>query len=64
MLSRQLTTILLAMTLVEAIDTRRIHCIAGLRGERAAFVTTRSCRTPSDDLGGGADQLGLRADAG
>jgi hypothetical protein len=50
MLSRQLTTILLAMTLAEAIDTRHIHCIAGLTGDRTAFVTTRSCRTISDDL--------------
>jgi hypothetical protein len=39
-------------------------CVAGLTNNRAAFVTTRSWRTLSDGLGGGADQLGSRADAG
>jgi magnesium chelatase family protein len=40
-LARQITTILLAMTLAEAIQTIRIHRVAGLMGERTAFVTMR-----------------------
>jgi magnesium chelatase family protein len=46
MLARQLTTILPAMTLAEAIETTRIHCVAGLTGDRTAVVTTRPCRAP------------------
>jgi magnesium chelatase family protein len=46
MLARRLTTILPAMTLAEALDTTRIHRVAGRTGERAAFVTTRPCRAP------------------
>jgi magnesium chelatase family protein len=42
MLARRLTTILPAMTLPEAIDTTRIHRVAGL----TALVTTRPCRAP------------------
>jgi predicted ATPase with chaperone activity len=38
------TTILLAMTLPEAIDTSHIHRVAGLTGDRTALVTTRPCR--------------------
>ena len=34
MLARRLTTILLAMTLAAAIETTRIHRIAGLTGDR------------------------------
>jgi predicted ATPase with chaperone activity len=41
MLARRLTTILPAMTLLEAIETTRIHRVAGLTGDRPAFVTTR-----------------------
>jgi magnesium chelatase family protein len=44
MLARRLTTILPAMTLAEAIETTRIHRVAGLTGARTALVTTRSCR--------------------
>jgi magnesium chelatase family protein len=44
MLARQLTTILPAMTLAEAIETTRIHRVAGLTGDRTALVTTRPCR--------------------
>jgi magnesium chelatase family protein len=40
MLARRLTTILPAMTLAEAIETTRIHSVAGLTGAHAAFVTT------------------------
>ena len=43
MLARRLTTIRPAMTLAEAIETTRIHRVAGLTGDRTARVTTRPC---------------------
>ena len=46
MLARHLTAILPAMTLAEAIETTRIHRVAGLTGDRTALVTTRPCRAP------------------
>src|SRR6266581_2985173 len=46
MLARRLTTILPAMTLAEAIETTRIHRVAGRTGDRTALVTTRPCRAP------------------
>jgi magnesium chelatase family protein len=46
MLVRRLTTILPNMTLAEAIETTRIHRVAGVTGDRAAFVPTRPCRVP------------------
>jgi magnesium chelatase family protein len=46
MLARRLTTILPAMTLAEAIETTRIHRIAGFTGDQTALVTTRPCRAP------------------
>jgi magnesium chelatase family protein len=46
MLARRLTTILPAMTLAEALETTRIHSVAGLPGDRMALVTTRPCRAP------------------
>jgi magnesium chelatase family protein len=60
MLARRLTTILPAMTLAEAIETTRIHSVAGLTGARTALVTTHPCRTPRHTIsdvgliGGGA----------
>jgi magnesium chelatase family protein len=48
MLARRLTTILPAMTLAEAIETTRIHSVAGLTGltgDRTAVVKTRPFRT-------------------
>jgi magnesium chelatase family protein len=45
-LARRLTTILPAMTLAEALETTRIHRVAGLTGDRTALVTTRPCRVP------------------
>jgi magnesium chelatase family protein len=42
MLARRLTTIVPAMTLSEALDTNRIHSIAGRNGGRVAVVTPRS----------------------
>jgi magnesium chelatase family protein len=44
-LARRLTTILPAMTLAEAIETTRIHSVAGLTGDRTALVTTRRDRS-------------------
>jgi magnesium chelatase family protein len=46
MLARRLTTILPAMTLAEAIETTRIHRVAGLTCARTALVTTRPFRAP------------------
>jgi magnesium chelatase family protein len=46
MLARRLTTILPAMTLAEAIETTRIHRVAGLTGDRTALVTTCPFRAP------------------
>ena len=54
MLARRLTTILPAMTLAEAIETTRIHRVAGLTGDRTALVTTRPFGAPhqtSSDAG-------------
>jgi magnesium chelatase family protein len=45
-LARRLTTILPAMTLVEALETTRVHRVAGLTGDRMALVTTCPCRAP------------------
>ena len=46
MLARRLTTILPAMTLAEALETTRIHSVAGLTGDRTALVTTRPFLAP------------------
>jgi magnesium chelatase family protein len=46
MSARRLTTILPAMTLAEVIETTRIHRVAGLTGDRTAFVATRPFRAP------------------
>jgi magnesium chelatase family protein len=46
MLARRLTTILPDMTLAEAIETTRIHSVAGLTGNRTACVMTRPFRAP------------------
>src|SRR5215211_4346233 len=45
-LARRLTTILPAMTLAQAIETTRIHRVAGRTGDRTALVTTRPFRAP------------------
>jgi magnesium chelatase family protein len=45
-LARRLTTILPPTTLLEALETTRIHRVAGLTGDRTAWVTTRPCRAP------------------
>jgi magnesium chelatase family protein len=46
MVARRLTTILPAMCLAEALETTRIHRVAGLTGARTALVTTRPFRAP------------------
>jgi predicted ATPase with chaperone activity len=46
MLARRLTTMLPAMTLAEALETTRIHRVAGLTVARTALVTVRPGRAP------------------
>jgi hypothetical protein len=45
-LARRLTTIRPAMPLAEAVETTRIHSVAGRSGDRTTLVTTRPCRAP------------------
>jgi magnesium chelatase family protein len=35
-----------AMTLAEALETTRMHCVAGLTGGRTVLVTSRPFRAP------------------
>jgi magnesium chelatase family protein len=64
--ARRLTTILPAMTLAEALETTRIHSVAGLTGAHTTSVTTRPFRAPhpaiSDAglIGGQVPQPGTR----
>jgi magnesium chelatase family protein len=46
MLARRLATILPDMTLAEAIETTRIHSVAGLTGRHTAVITMRPFRAP------------------
>ena len=46
MLARRLTTIVLALRLAEALETTRMHRVAGRTGARTAVVATRPCRAP------------------
>jgi magnesium chelatase family protein len=46
MLARRLTTILPEMSVAEAIETTRIHSVAGLTDGRTALVTSRPFRAP------------------
>jgi predicted ATPase with chaperone activity len=64
MLARRLTTILPAMTLAEAIETTRLHRVAGLTGDRTTLVTTRPFRAPTTPSPTRADWRRPRADAG
>jgi hypothetical protein len=50
MLARRLTTILPAMSMAEALETTRIHRVAGLTGDRTAAVTARPCRASHHTL--------------
>jgi magnesium chelatase family protein len=64
-LGRRLTPILLAKLVAEAIETTRIHRVAGLTGARTALVTTCPCRAPHHTISDVvADRWGPRADAG
>jgi magnesium chelatase family protein len=45
-LARRLTTILPEMRVAAALDTTRIHRVAGLTDGRTALVTSRPCRAP------------------
>ena len=45
-LARRLTTILPALRPAEALETTRIHRVAGLTGNHPALVATRACRDP------------------
>src|SRR5262245_32103529 len=47
MRARWLAAILPAMTLAEAIETTRIHHVAGRTGDRTALVTTRPFGPPT-----------------
>jgi magnesium chelatase family protein len=49
-LGRRLTPILPAMLVPEAIETTRIHRVAGRTGDRTALVTTRPCRAPHQTI--------------
>ena len=46
MLSKRIATIIPSMTLEEAIETTKIHSIAGLLGGQRSFVATRPFRSP------------------
>jgi magnesium chelatase family protein len=50
MLARRFTPLLPAMTLAEALETTRIHRVAGLTGDRTALATTRPCRAPQHTI--------------
>jgi magnesium chelatase subunit ChlI-like protein len=49
-LARRLPTLLPALTLAAALETTRIHRVAGRTGARTALVTTRPCRAPHHTL--------------
>jgi magnesium chelatase family protein len=46
MLARRLATILPDLTLEEALETTRIHRVAGFTGRHTAVLTTRPFRAP------------------
>jgi magnesium chelatase family protein len=48
--ARRLTTILPEMRLAEALDTTRIHRVAGLTDGRTALVTSRPFRAPHQTI--------------
>jgi Magnesium chelatase, subunit ChlI len=49
-LTRQLTTSLPPTTLDAAMETTRIHPVAGPTGDRPALLMTRSCRLPHQTI--------------
>jgi magnesium chelatase family protein len=50
MLARRLNPLLPAMTLAEALETTRLHRVAGLTSDRTAWITTRPCRAPHQTI--------------
>jgi magnesium chelatase family protein len=50
MLARRLTIILPTMTFAEAIETTRIHRVAGRTVDRTALVTTCPSRAPHNTI--------------
>jgi magnesium chelatase family protein len=63
MLARRLSTILPSLSLHEALDTTKIHSVAGLLGANAALLTTRPFRAPHHTIsdvalvGGGSNPM-------
>ena len=63
MLARRLPTILPPLTLNEALETTKIHSVAGILGGNSALVTTRPFRAPHHTIsdvalvGGGSDPM-------
>lgn len=63
MLARRLPTILPPLTLHEALETTKIHSVAGILGPDAALVTTRPFRAPHHTIsdvalvGGGSNPM-------
>lgn len=63
MLARRLPTILPPLTLHEALDTTKIHSVAGMLPNNAALVTTRPFRSPHHTIsdvalvGGGSEPM-------
>ncbi len=53
MLARRLPTILTEMTLDEALETTKIHSVAGLLRPGASLVTTRPFRAPHHTISDG-----------
>ena len=50
MLAQPLTTILRDIPFPEALKTTDIYRVAGLTGDRTAWVTTRPCRAPHQTI--------------
>ncbi len=63
MLARRLPTILPPLTLHEALETTKIHSVAGILPDNASLVTTRPFRSPHHTIsdvalvGGGSDPM-------
>lgn len=63
MLARRLPTILPPLSLQEALETTKIHSVAGVLASNAALVTTRPFRSPHHTIsdvalvGGGSNPM-------
>ena len=70
MLARRLPTILPPMTFDEAIETTKIHSVAGLLSDKAGLIATRPFRAPHHTIsdagliGGGTDAAAGRSQPG